>query len=33
MGFELLELTGLLELIFPELHNLKGGWRSGQARP
>lgn len=24
IGFELLELTGLLELIFPELHNLKG---------
>ena len=24
MGFELLELTGLLELIFPEMHRLKG---------
>lgn len=30
IGFELLELTGLLELIFPELHNLKGVERRGQ---
>ena len=29
MGFELLELTGLLELIFPELHRLKGVERRG----
>ena len=29
MGFELLEMTGLLELIFPELHNLKGVERRG----
>lgn len=29
MGFELLELTGLLELIFPELHNLCGVERRG----
>lgn len=30
MGFELLELTGLLELIFPEMHQLKGVERRGQ---
>ena len=30
MGFELLDLTGLLELIFPELHRLKGIERRGQ---
>ena len=30
MGFELLELTGLLELIFPELHRLKGVERRGK---
>ena len=30
IGFELLELTGLLELIFPEMHNLKGVERRGQ---
>ncbi|MDE7304491.1 MAG: CCA tRNA nucleotidyltransferase [Alistipes sp.] len=30
MGFELLELTGLLELIFPELHRLRGVERRGQ---
>lgn len=30
MGFELLDLTGLLELIFPELHRLKGVERRGQ---
>lgn len=29
MGFELLELTGLLELIFPEMHRLKGVDRVG----
>lgn len=29
MGFELLELTGLLELIFPEMHRLKGVERRG----
>jgi len=29
MGFELLELTGLLELIFPEMHNLCGVERRG----
>ena len=29
MGFELLELTGLLALIFPELHALKGVERRG----
>ncbi len=29
MGFELLELTGLLQLIFPELHRLKGVERRG----
>lgn len=29
-GFELLELTGLLELIFPELHNLCGVERIGR---
>lgn len=29
IGFELLELTGLLELIFPELHRLKGVERRG----
>jgi len=29
MGFELLELTGLLELIFPQLHRLKGVERRG----
>ena len=29
MGFELLELTGLLELIFPEMHNLCGVDRKG----
>ena len=33
IGFELLELTGLLELIFPELHNLKGGGAPRQTRP
>lgn len=30
MGFELLDLTGLLELIFPELHRLKGVELRGQ---
>lgn len=30
IGFELLDLTGLLELIFPELHHLKGVERRGQ---
>ena len=30
MGFELLELTGLLELIFPEMHRLKGVERRGK---
>lgn len=30
IGFELLELTGLLERIFPELHALKGVERRGQ---
>ncbi len=30
MGFELLELTGLLELIFPEMHRLKGVERRGR---
>ena len=30
MGFELLELTGLLELIFPEMHRLKGVDRVGK---
>ena len=29
IGFELLEATGLLERIFPELHNLKGGEKRG----
>ncbi len=29
IGFELLELTGLLELIFPEMHNLCGVERRG----
>ena len=29
LGFELLELTGLLELIFPELHNLCGVEKRG----
>ena len=29
IGFELLELTGLLQLIFPEMHNLKGVERRG----
>lgn len=29
LGFELLEMTGLLELIFPELHRLKGVERRG----
>ncbi len=29
IGFELLDLTGLLELIFPELHSLKGVERRG----
>ncbi len=29
IGFELLDLTGLLELIFPELHRLKGVERIG----
>lgn len=29
IGFELLELTGLLEIIFPELHNLCGVERRG----
>ncbi len=30
IGFELLEMTGLLALIFPELHRLKGVERRGQ---
>ncbi len=30
IGFELLEMTGLLEFIFPELHRLKGVDRVGQ---
>lgn len=30
MGFELLELSGLLELIFPEMHRLKGVERRGR---
>ena len=30
IGFELLELTGLLELIFPEMHRLKGIERRGK---
>lgn len=30
MGFELLEMTGLLERIFPELHRLKGVERRGK---
>ena len=30
IGFELLDLTGLLELIFPEMHRLKGVERRGQ---
>ena len=30
MGFELLEMTGLLERIFPELHNLRGVERRGK---
>lgn len=30
IGFELLELTGLLELIFPEMHRLKGVDRVGK---
>lgn len=30
VGFELLERTGLLELIFPEMHRLKGVERRGQ---
>lgn len=30
IGFELLDLTGLLELIFPELHALKGVERRGR---
>ncbi len=30
IGLELLELTGLLELIFPEMHRLKGVERRGQ---
>lgn len=29
MGFDLLELTGLLELVFPEMHNLCGVERRG----
>ena len=29
MGFELLELSGLLELIFPEMHRLSGGENGG----
>ena len=33
MGFELLEMTGLLKLIFPELQALKGSRTAGQARP
>ena len=30
VGFELLEMTGLLERIFPELHNLRGVERRGK---
>ena len=30
MGFELLEMTGLLERVFPELHNLRGVERRGK---
>lgn len=30
IGFELLDMTGLLELIFPELHGLKGVERRGK---
>lgn len=30
IGFELLEMTGLLKLIFPEMHNLKGVERRGK---
>ena len=30
IGFELLEMTGLLERIFPELHNLRGVERRGK---
>lgn len=30
IGFELLELTGLLELIFPEMHRLRGVEKRGQ---
>lgn len=29
IGFELLELTGLLELVFPEMHNLRGVEKRG----
>ena len=32
MGFELLDMTGLLERIFPELHRLRGGERGENTR-